>query len=432
MAGVSTVTEAKASRSHRNRVVKPTVPPAGELRIDQVQIGQTASFEVVVTERAIQAFARLTGDYGPVHMDRAFARRTRFRGPIAHGMLTSAYLSTLVGMYLPGKHAALLSHRVRYLKPIRAGDRLTIQGEVVAKQERHGLIELNVTMTNQRGERAIEGTVETLISPPPKKGLNMSDLKRERLALDYKGQVALVTGASRGIGEATAQLFAHHGARVVVNYFYGKDDAEAVVADIKQHGGQAVAWQADVRNTDQVQRMVEAAVGRFGSVDILINNAMNQAAPRPFERMRWDDVQMDIDVAVKGAFNCIEALLPTMLRQRRGKIISLTTVYTNGTPPPGFVSYLTAKSALLGLTRALAVEYAPQNISFNVVSPGFTDTDLTSHVPEMIKKRMAAEIPSRRIGEALDIAKAIVMMASHYTDYIVGSQLLVCGGSTMV
>lgn len=432
MAPVSTVKGSTPSGVPQASEAEPKVSSVAEWRIEQIRIGQTASFETLVTQKSIQDFARLTGDYSPLHTDPQSARRTRFRGPIAHGMLADAYISTLVGMYLPGKYATLVSHRARYLKPVRPGDRLTILGTVVAKQEVVGLVELKVTITNQRGETVIEGDVEALVNPPPKKGVSMLDLTNEHLTLDFGGQVALITGASRGIGEATAKLFAYHGARVIINYFQGTDDAEAAVADIERHGAQAIALQADVRDPAQVRRMVEAAIRRFGAVHILVNNAMNQATPQSFEQTSWDDVQADLDVALKGAFHCIQAVLPTMLRQGSGKIISLTTVYTNGTPPPGFARYIAAKSALLGLTRALAVEYASKNISFNVVSPGFTDTDLASHVPDAIKRKMAAEIPSRRIGEPLDIAKAIVIMASRYTDYVVGNQLLVCGGSTMI
>ena len=425
-------TELVVSDIDRDRSATPETPSAAEWRIEQVQIGQTASFEALVTEEAIQDFARLTGDQSPLHVDPQFARRTRFRGPIAQGMLAYAYISTLVGMHLPGKHATLVSHHGRYQRPVRPGDRLTIRGEVVAKRERVGLLEMKVTVTNQRGETVIEGRVEALMTPPSQKGVSMLEIEKEHLTLDFEGHVVLVTGASRGIGEATAKLFAHHGARVVVNYFQGQQDAEAIIADIEQHGGQAMALQADVRDQAQVRRMVEAAVGRFGAIDILVNNAMNQATPQAFEQTHWDDVQADFDVAVKGAFYCIQAVLPTMLRQGHGKIISVTTILTHGTPPPGFARYLTAKSALLGLTRALAVEYASKHISLNVVSPGFTETDLTSYAPEAIKQKIAAEVPVRKTGEPLDIAKAIVMMASPYTDYVIGNQLLVCGGSTII
>jgi 3-oxoacyl-[acyl-carrier protein] reductase len=260
----------------------------------------------------------------------------------------------------------------------------------------------------------------------------MRDIKRMDYGLDFSGKVALVTGASRGIGAATAKLLAYHGAGVIVNYNLGKKDAEDVVNDIKRAKKKAIALKADVTDKAQIDKLVKTAVNKFGKIDILINNAMNNASPAEFERIEWADMQKDIDVALKGSFNTIKAVLPIMIKNGYGKVINITTVYTNSVPPPGFAKYVTAKTALLGLTRALAVEYASKNIFFNVVSPGFTDTDLSAHVPEWLKKKMAMEVPQKRNAEPIDIAKTILVMASHYTDYVVGNQMLVCGGSVMI
>ena len=412
--------------------MSPEPAAAAEWRLDQLRTGQSAQLTVTVTDEAVAAFGRLTGDGSPLHVDAQFARRTRFRGRIAHGMLAASYLSTLVGMRLPGKYATLLSQRLRYIKPVRAGDTLTITGTITDVQAATGRVQLRVAIRNQRRDVVIDGDVEALVSAPPGKGLTMSELKREALGLDFAGQTVLVTGASRGIGQATAVLFAHHGARVALNYFQGRDDAEATVRDIEAHGGQAIALQADVRDAAQVARMVAQAQERLGGVDILVHGAMTQAAAQPFEQTRWDDFQADVDVALKGAVHAIQAVLPGMLARGRGRVITVTTVSINGTPPPGSSRYVAAKSALLGLTRALAVEYAPKGIAFNVVSPGLTDTDLVNHLPDVIKQKAAAEIPARKLGTPLDVAKAIVVMASSYTDYVVGGQLLVCGGSTVV
>ena len=255
--------------------------------------------------------------------------------------------------------------------------------------------------------------------------------------MKLSGKVAIVTGASRGIGRAIALKLAREGADVVIAAKTVEPDPRLpgtihdVAREVEALGRRALAIQTNVRQEADIERMVEETLKTFGRVDILVNNAgalwWYPVLETPAKRF---DLVMDVNV--RAAFLSARAVLPIMIKQQHGKVISLTTVYTNGTPPPGFAGYLAAKSALLGLSRALAVEYAAQHILFNVISPGFTDTDLTNHVPEMLKQRMAAEIPSRRIGEAIDVAKAIVIMASRYTDYIVGGQLLVCGGSTIV
>lgn len=400
--------------------------------IDDIFLGQSASFKVTVTDKLIKDFAALTGDFSPLHMDKEFARRTQFRERIAHGLLASSYISTLVGMYLPGENATIQNHSARYLKPVKINDTLTIRGEVTRKEALLGKIALEVRISNQDNENVVEGTVDVIVNALPGKGIVMKDLKKNAMGLDFKGKVALVTGASRGIGAATAKLFAAHGADVVVNYNIGRKDAEEVVSDIRSAKGSAIAVRADVTKRPDVEAMTAAAVKRFKKIDILINNAMSNAIPVEFEKVQWEQMQQDIDVAVKGAFNCIQAVLPIMLKNNYGKVVNITTIYSNSAPPPGFTKYVTAKTALLGLTRALAIEYASKNIFFNVVSPGFTETDLGAHIPEWLKKKMALDVPLKRNAQPLDIAKTILIMASPYTDYVVGNQLLVCGGSVML
>lgn len=400
--------------------------------IDDIFVGQTASFNVKVSERTVDSFSRLTGDYSPLHTDAEFARKTQFRQKIAHGLLVYSYASTIVGMYLPGENAAILNHSARYLKPVRMNDKLTIKGTVASKEPLLGKIVLNITITNQRNETVTDGTISVIVNSPPKKGIVMSDIAKMNYGINFNGKVVLVTGASRGIGAATAKLFASHGAAVVVNYNLGKKDALGVVSDIAGSRKKAVAIKASVSQASEVAAMIKKVISSYGKIDILVNNAMSDALPVPFEKIEWDDMQRDIDVALKGAFNTTKAVLPVMLKNGYGKIINVTTVYSNSAPPPGFAKYVTAKTALLGFTRALAVEYAPKNIFFNVVSPGLTETDLGAHIPDWLKSKMAADVPQKRNAQPIDIAKTILVMASHYTDYVIGNQMLVCGGSVMI
>ena len=400
--------------------------------IGDIRMGQSANFKVTITDKLINNFAALTGDYSPLHTNKEFARRTQFRERIAHGLLASSYVSTLVGMYLPGENATIQNHSARYLKPVKANDTLTIKGEVTKKEALLGKITLEVKISNQNNENVVEGAVDVIVNAPPGKGITMKDLKKNSMKLDLKGKVALITGASRGIGAATAKLFAEHGADVVVNYNLGKKDAESVVSDIRGAKRNAIAVKADVTKKSDVDAMIAAAVKKFKKIDILINNAMSNAIPAEFEKIRWEQMQQDIDVAVKGAFNCVQATLPVMLKNKYGKVVNITTIYSNSAPPPGFTKYVTAKTALLGLTRALAIEYASKNIFFNVVSPGFTETDLGAHIPDWLKKKMALDVPLKRNAQPLDVAKTILVMASPYTDYVVGNQMLVCGGSVML
>jgi 3-oxoacyl-[acyl-carrier protein] reductase len=343
-------------------------------------------------------------------------------------MLACAPVSALVGMCLPGRHATLLSQEVRFLRPVRVGEALVLHGRVTDKSEAtRAIIVAFVIRGRETGKAVAQGEAHVLVGSPPRQGVSMDELKAMDFWKEFRGAVVLVTGASRGIGEATAKLFGHHGARVVVNYFQGKDDAEAIAEEIRQSGADALAIGADIRRRDDVERMVSAAVARFGTVDILVNNAVGRVEPVPFQELTWDGLCADVELIVGGAVNCIQAVLPLMLKAGHGRIVNITTTYT-GAPPARYAGYVTAKSALLGLTRSLAVEYGRKGILVNAVCPGITETDLLAGLPEHAKERASDSVPLGRLAEPLDVAKAVVMVASRYADYINGHQLVVSGG----
>ncbi|OGX48687.1 MAG: hypothetical protein A3G88_03620 [Omnitrophica WOR_2 bacterium RIFCSPLOWO2_12_FULL_63_16] len=250
------------------------------------------------------------------------------------------------------------------------------------------------------------------------------------LELDFTDKTVLITGASRGIGAATAKLFAHKGANVVVNYRAGGEDAEAVAADIARHGRKALAVQADVANRREVEAMVQQALKAFHRIDILVNNAVRDATPVPFEQLAWETIQQDLDVTVKGAFHCCQTVIPHMLAQGEGVIINVSTIYTEA-PQPQLASYITSKGGLVGLSRALAAEFAGRNIRVNLVTPSITRTDLTNTLSDKAFKRLAEDSPMKRLCEPLDIAKAIVILASPFAQYTTAHQFMVTGGSPL-
>lgn len=246
--------------------------------------------------------------------------------------------------------------------------------------------------------------------------------------LGLKNRVALVSGASRGIGETTAKLFSLYGCKVAVNYFKGKKDAERVVSEINRAGAEAIAVQADVSDRQQVKKMVAFIHKKLGGIDILVNNAVRDFYPKAFMELSWEDFQDEIDVSLKGAFNCSQEVLPLMIRNKEGRIINVTTVATDN-PPPNQAKYVAAKSALVGLTRSLAVEMANFNIRVNMVSPSLVETDLTKHIPKMFLDGTKNDTPLKRNAEALDVAKAVIFLASNLSGYTTGQKIMVTGGS---
>jgi len=248
--------------------------------------------------------------------------------------------------------------------------------------------------------------------------------------MHLKGQVALVTGASRGIGAATAKLLAEHGAAVGVNYFQSEDAARSVVAGVEAAGGRALAVKADVREKNQVEAMVRQVVAAFGPVDVLVVNASIGFPMAPFLEYPWEAFEAKLLGELKAAFNCCRAVAPAMVERRKGSIICVSSGLSRH-PGFGFCAHSTAKSGLDGFAKSLALELGPHNIRVNVVAPGLTLTDATARVPQEHKDAAAAQTPLRRNGLAEDVAGAILFFAGDESGFVSGSYLPVSGGIQM-
>ncbi|MDT8395309.1 MAG: SDR family oxidoreductase [bacterium] len=246
-----------------------------------------------------------------------------------------------------------------------------------------------------------------------------------------KGQTALVTGASRGIGAATAALLAENGAAVAVNYFANRKAADQVVEKIRSGGGQASAFQADVRDSGQVQTLVNAVESTFGPVDILVNNANINFPVKPFVEFPWEGMAEKLNGEIGASFYCCQAVVPKMIERGWGRIINVSSGLSR-TPGDGFVAHSTAKSGLDALTRALAHELGPHGITVNTVAPGLTETDATAWLPAEAKAGAAAHTPLRRIGHPEDIAGAVLFFASRHGSFVTGTWLPVDGGNSMI
>lgn len=243
-----------------------------------------------------------------------------------------------------------------------------------------------------------------------------------------QGRVALVTGASQGIGRATSLALAQAGAKVTAAARNAKKLA-GVVDEIAAAGGEAMAVQMDVADADQVKAGFRQALERFGKLDILVNNAAI-ARDALAVRMKPEDWEVVLRTNLTGAHLCLQQALSAMLRQRYGRIINVTSVVAQ-TGNPGQANYVAAKAGLIGLTKAIAVEVASRNITVNAVAPGFIATPMTEPLPQKVKDDVLARIPLGRIGAVGDVAAAIVFLASEEAGYITGHVLDVNGGMYM-
>lgn len=254
-----------------------------------------------------------------------------------------------------------------------------------------------------------------------------------------KGQRALVTGASSGIGAAIAKALAAAGAKVVVNYAGGAERAHAVVEQIRATGGEAMAVRADVSREDEVEAMFAATIGAWGSVDILINNAGLQK-DAPLVEMSLADWQRVIDINLTGQFLCSRAAVREFLRRGvvaelshvAGKIICISSVH-DIIPWAGHVNYATSKGGVGMMMKTMAQELAPQRIRVNAISPGAIKTPINTAawMTREAEAELLKLIPARRVGEPEDVARATVWLASDESDYVTGATLYVDGGMTL-
>ncbi|HZW83599.1 MAG TPA: 3-oxoacyl-[acyl-carrier-protein] reductase [Candidatus Deferrimicrobium sp.] len=245
-----------------------------------------------------------------------------------------------------------------------------------------------------------------------------------------KEKVAIVTGASRGLGKATALALAGAGAKVVVNYAGSAALAEETVAEIRSQGGEAVAVQADVSNAQDVERLLSSTLEMFGKVDVLVNNA-GITRDNLLLRMKEHDWDAVLDTNLKGIFLTTKAVTKPMMKQRFGRIINLTSV-VGLTGNAGQANYAAAKAGVIGFTKSCARELASRGITVNAVAPGFIQTDMTDKLPDELRQKMLGDIPLGRLGEAKDVANLVVFLASEEASYITGQTINVDGGMVMI
>ena len=247
------------------------------------------------------------------------------------------------------------------------------------------------------------------------------------MLLDNK--IALVTGASRGIGKAIAIALAKAGATVIINYAGNANAAQEVATEIMENSGKAIIIQADVASAEAVENMVKMIVEQFGRIDILVNNA-GITRDNLLMRMKesdWDDV---INTNLKGVYNCTKSISRIMMKQRYGRIINVSSV-SGVAGNAGQANYSASKAGIIGLTKSAAKELASRGITCNAIAPGFVKTEMTDVLSDEVKENAKKQIPLGRFAEPEDIANAAVFLASDKAAYITGQVLLVDGGMVM-
>ena len=244
--------------------------------------------------------------------------------------------------------------------------------------------------------------------------------------MELNNQVALITGASRGIGRAIALTMARQGASVAINYTSRKDAALDVLEEISQKGGRGMIVQADVSSDEDVKRMVEEIKSHMGSVTILVNNA-GITRDGLLVRMKNEDWQQVLNANLTGAFYTCRAVSKDMMKAKHGRIINISSI-VGLAGNAGQVNYSAAKAGLIGLTKSLAKELSSKNITVNAVAPGFIETEMTDTLPDKVIEQLMGRIPLARLGHTHDVAEAVCFLAGPGAGYITGQVLQVYGG----
>ena len=243
------------------------------------------------------------------------------------------------------------------------------------------------------------------------------------------GKIALVTGASRGIGREIALTLAREGAFVIINYNGSKAGAEEAAALIKENGGNAVTVQCNVSDFKETEKMIKKLVEEYQHIDILVNNA-GITKDNLVMKMSEEDFDKVVEINLKGDFNTIRHISRYMLKQRSGKIINIASV-SGVLGNAGQANYAASKAGVIGLTKSIARELASRGITVNAIAPGFIETEMTDKLSETVKENQRTQIPLGRFGQTKDIAEMVAYLASDKASYITGQVIKIDGGMAM-
>ena len=394
------------------------------MRYEDIYIGQKETLTHIITLDDINKFVQLTGDDNKLHVDEKFASNTVFKKPVVHGMLGASFISTIIGTRIPGDGALWFSQSLEFLLPVRIGDELRVVAEVIKKNDKENIIELKTDIYNQNRQIVTKGFAKVKVV----EFINSNAI----LAIEDDAiKTAMVIGGTGGIGAATCLQLAKDGFNVAIHYNKNKHKAEAIKLDIEALGKRAIILNGDILNDYEVREMVTKTIRAFNKIDVVINCAASPIPNIKFQDLQWTDYLKQLELNIKSTFSIIKEIVPLMIENKYGKIISLGSLAADK-PNSEWSHYITAKAALVGFTRSLALELAPKGIRVNLVTPSLVSTELTADVPEKIKLLTAAQTPLRRLALVNDVANAICFLASEKSNFITGENIRVNGGQVML
>jgi 3-oxoacyl-[acyl-carrier protein] reductase len=393
-----------------------------DMKFDDIKIGEIATSEHKVTASDINDFVRLSGDDNKIHVDPGYAGETKFKDVVAHGMLGMSFISKVIGTQLPGDGALWYSQDVEFLLPARIGDVLLVRVEVLNKHRRDRMVEIKTEIYNQHKQKITTGVGKVKLIEREQGNQTLSDKKSPK--------IAIVFGASGGIGSATCRALVRDGYKVVVHYNQRSAQAVSLKDTLINAGGDAITSQADINSVVQVTKVHEMVCRQYGSPSLVVNCATSPIKNLKFFDHQWEDYVKQFEIHVGGMFNLLHVFAPEMLRRGEGCFVALTTLYTD-LPEVQLPHYISAKSSLEGFVRVAAKELGPNGVRLNMVSPGMVDTALITDVPEKTLLIEKANTPLKSISTPEQVAEAICFLGSEKAAQITGETIRVNGGRVM-
>lgn len=394
------------------------------MKYDDIIVGTKENLSHSITQADIEKFVDLTGDDNKLHVDKEFASKTSFKKPVVHGMISASFISTIIGTKIPGDGALWFSQTLEFLLPVRIGDVITITAEVIKKYDRDHIIELNIEIFNQNKQVVTRGISKVKV-------IEQETFSDDVIQTAPKNKVALVVGGTGGIGCATCLQLANDGFDIIIHYNKNRDKAIEIQNRIIEIGRKAIIFQADISDEKKINELYDYGIRKFNRIDMFVNCAATAIPAIKVMDLTWPDFLHQLETNISVNLQLIKKLLPGMIANKYGKIVTISTIYSDK-PNPNLTHYTTAKAALEGFTKSLALELAPKGIYVNMISPSLISTELTADIPEKIKLLTIAQTPLKRMATPEDVAGAISFLASDKSNFLSGENIRINGGQVMI
>lgn len=403
--------------------------------MEAFNLGDTYTEKFVVTDNVINSFANFSSDFNPIHLDKDFAKSHGYSRQVSHGVIQLSFLSKMIGMNFPGPGSIWINQTVNWLSPVLAGDTIKILLTIIGSSSSAKVLTLSVEIFNQKNTLVMEGESQVKITVdlsniqnfdkinPANKILSTNLQDTSTIENIKTNRVALVTGASRGIGEAIARRLSKNGFSVVINYRNDNKAANKIADTIVSSGGDAIAVQADITNRSDVIKMSNKVLNHWGRCDAVIHGASPPIKLIKTEEITYEDIDLYLSTYLKGAVLLVENFSKSMIQKQFGRFIFLGSSVIYGVPPKGMAAYTSAKEALWGYTKSLASDMAHYGITTNMVSPSLTITELTSEISARAKELEAMKSPVRRLVTVEDTAYHVAHLCADYSGYLNGINL---------